>query len=276
MKLRQYTEMVTCLRRAHKLSGLSYDRLFDEALKEIEATGVNAALRKVFVGIETLYETSAETCHIFMPSGAFCSWLSECAQSLEPELGEKAAEGFGSSLVCLHFPTAANLPSVLIKLGTGPTKGEIMIDFSLASPFGGAVVNTKLAGQKRDQEMTMRYDPGDDVSYDIRKKQADLGEFYTRMISGLGLYMGAFPEQVKDGIPENAKRYGTLHGRARTIGIAEQVVTREGATPHYRVGHFRLLSAERYVHMKGQVVFVHGCFVKGQAKTVLGTEDDRK
>lgn len=272
---RQYTEMVTSLRRAHKLTGLSYDRLCDEALKVARSSGTNAALQEAFIGIETLYETGSQTCHIFMPNKAFCTWLTECAQTLDPELAERAAEGFGSSLVCLHFSTEANLPSVLVKIGTGNVKGEVVIDFSMSSPLGGAVVNTKLNGQRRNEEMTMRYDPGDDVPYTTRKAQADMGEFYTRMIAGLGLYMGAFPEQVRDGIPEDAKRFGCISGPVRTIGVSEKVVVREGVTPHYRVGHFRLLSAERFTNKRGQVVFVHGCFVKGPAKTVLGIEEAR-
>ena len=100
-----------------------------------------------------------------------------------------------------------------------------------------------------------------------------MGEFYTRMIAGLGLYMSAFPEQVRDGIPADAKRTARISGPTRTVGVAPAVVMHDGVTPHYRSGHFRLLSAERYVNKKGQVVFVHGCFVKGQAKTVLSTEE---
>lgn len=268
---RQYTEMITSLRRAHKRTGMSYDELYKRGLKMIESAD-NSALRAAALGIEMLYETSAEVGHIFMPERAFCNWLSECARTLDPELAEKAAEGFGATLVCLHFPSDAGLPAVMVKIGTDQQKGTLVLDISMNSAVGGAVLHTQLLGQSADQEMRVQYNPDSDTSVDVTQKQADLGEYYTRMITGLGLYMGAFPEQVKEGIPDDAKHTERIAGPSRTVGVSPQIIVREGVTPHYRVGHFRLLSAERYVNKRGQVVFIHGCFVRGQARTVLSTE----
>lgn len=269
---RQYTEMITSLRRAHKRTKVSYDDLYERGLKMLESAD-NSALRTAALGIEMLYETSAEVGHIFMPERAFCNWLSECARTLDPELADKAAEGFGSSLVCMHFPSDAGLPSVLVKIGTGENKGTLVLDMSLNSAVGGAVLHTQLLGQSAAQEMRVQYNPDSDTSIDVTQKQADLGEYYTRMIAGLGLYMGAFPEQVKEGIPADAKHTERIAGPSRTVGVSPQIIVREGVTPHYRVGHFRLLTANRYVNKRGHVVFVHGCFVRGHAMTVLSAEE---
>ena len=99
--------------------------------------------------------------------------------------------------------------------------------------------------------------------------------WYAKLIVGLGMYLNCFPDMLHDGLPEDLK-HPSYHKRlkARTIGIAPQVIMHDGPCPHYRVGHFRLLTAERYVNKKGQVVFVHGTFVKGRAQTVEGIQDN--
>lgn len=90
-----------------------------------------------------------------------------------------------------------------------------------------------------------------------------------KLIVGLGMYLSCFPDQIKAGIPDDLKHSNYYQGQRRTIGISEKVIIRDGPTPHYRVGHFRMLQSARYKNKKGQVVFVHGCFVKGKAETVL-------
>lgn len=272
---KQYTEMITSLRRAHKRSGLSYAELEKRSEKIIAAVPEDEqTLRKLCVAMEFKYERgTGECCHIFMPDRRFCEWLSDCAQTLDPELGVKAAEGFGSNFVCLHFPCGSDLPSALLAIGCGNRAGGVVLDYSMTHPLGGCAVFTKLDGRKADAEARMQHlNPDAQTSLETRQQQANTGEFYTRMIAGLGLYMSCFPEQVRDGIPADAKRAEYAAGHAKTIGVSETVVCREGVTPHYRSGHFRLLVSERYVNKRGQVVFIHGCFVKGQAKTVLSPE----
>lgn len=272
---KQYTEMVTNIRKAHKTSGLSYEELQERGLKIIANDGQDdPELRVIALGMETLYEMGEGICHIFLPGRSFCDWLADCARTLDAELGTKAGEGFGSSQVCLHFPCESRLPAALVKIGAGEDRCALVIDFSLSSEAGAAVVCTWMNGQSADQEMHAQYPSDETVGIDTRKHQAYLGEFYTRMIAGLGLYMTCFPEQVKDGIPSDAKRADYARGNAKTIGVSDKVIQRDGPTPHYRSGHFRLLSADRYVNKRGQVVFVHGCFVKGQAKTVLSPESE--
>ena len=273
---KQYTEMITSLRRARKLTGLSYDALKTRAETIIAHSPENQqVLRKLCVEMELAYETGKDTRHIFMPGRQFCDWLADCAQTMDPELGAKAAEGFGSNFVCMHFPCESKFPSALLAIGVGNVKGGVVLDYSMDHPLGGCAIFTKLEGQKTHDTMQAReLNVDETTTLETRQKQADTGEFYTRILAGLGLYMSCFPEQVKDGIPADAKRAEYAAHNAKTIGVSEAIVCRDGITPHYRSGHFRLLSADRYVNKKGQVVFVHGCFVKGHAKTVLSPEQE--
>lgn len=271
---KQYTEMITCVRKIHKRTGRPYDEL--ETLGERfceQLPSDQRALRRAVFGMELKYETGTDVCHIFMPDRSFCDWISECAKTMDAELGATAIQGFGSAFICLHFPCDSGLPGALVYMKVENNVGNVVLDLSFDSPIGGCCINTWLYGQSAQTEMVCKYDNADDTTpIDVRQKQADIGEYYTRMIAGLGLYMTCFPEQVQDGIPADAKRAEYAAGHAKTIGISESVVQRDGVTPHYRSGHFRLLSAERYVNKRGQVVFIRGCFVHGQAKTVLSPE----
>lgn len=273
---KQYTEMITSLRKARKITGLSYEDLLTRSAKIIAAVPAEEqTLRKLCVEMELSYEMKGDACHIFMPGRRFCEWLSECAKTLDPALGVKAAEGFGSNFVCLHFPCESKLPSALLAIGCGNNKGGVVLDYSMDHALGGCAVFTKLDGSQSNKEMLARcLNPDEHTPLETRQQQADTGEFYTRMIAGIGLYMSAFPEQVKPGIPADAKRAEYAAGNAKTIGVAESIITRDGVTPHYRSGHFRLYSDDRYVNLKGQVRFVEGCFVHGQAKTVLSPEGE--
>lgn len=273
---KQYTEMLTSLRKARKATGLSFDDLQARSTKIIAAVPPDErTLRKLCVAMEFSYETGTEACHIFMPDRRFCEWLAECAQTLDPALGVKAAEGFGSNFVCLHFPCESGLPSALLTIGCGQEKGGVVLDYSMEHALGGCAVFTKLDGQPARAAMRAQHlNPDEHTSLETRQQQADTGEFYTRMIAGIGLYMSAFPEQVKPGIPADAKRADYARHNAKTIGVSETVVQRDGVTPHYRSGHFRLLSAEYFKNKKGTVVFVTGCFVHGKAKTVLSPEGE--
>ena len=273
---KQYTEMITSLRKVRKITGLSYADLEARSAKIIAAVPEEEqTLRKLCVAMEFSYEVKNDACHIFMPDRRFCEWLADCAKTLDPELGAKAVEGFGSNFVCLHFPCESNLPSALLAIGRGGGKGGVVLDYSLTHALGGCAVFTKLDGQDTHAETPFRSLNCDEhTPLETRQKQADTGEFYTRMVAGIGLYMACFPEQVRDGIPADAKRADYAAGNAKTIGVSESVVTRDGVTPHYRSGHFRLYSDDRYINLKGQVRFVEGCFVHGRAKTVLSPEGE--
>lgn len=82
------------------------------------------------------------------------------------------------------------------------------------------------------------------------------------------LYIQAFPQYVVDGAPDGQEINYTKHS-CKIITTASAIIERGSKTPHFRRGHFRLLSSERFVNKRGQIVFVHSSFVGGSAKTVL-------
>ena len=73
-----------------------------------------------------------------------------------------------------------------------------------------------------------------------------------------------FPDVFKEGVPSYVKHpnwFKKLNARSISVDRVSSEVC-----PHIRSGHFRLLSSDRYVHKKGQVVFVKASMVKGKAK----------
>jgi hypothetical protein len=88
-------------------------------------------------------------------------------------------------------------------------------------------------------------------------------------------YMNTFPSCVVDGVPEEIKKRDTHSVNSRMIAISEKVLESAAGpdsgivvSPHFRRGHFRRLTADRYTKMKGKLIFVHETMVKGRAKTV--------
>jgi len=85
-----------------------------------------------------------------------------------------------------------------------------------------------------------------------------------RFTSGCFMMQECFPDVFVDGLPDFVKHpswFKKLNARAISVDRVEREVC-----PHIRRGHFRLLSDDRYVHKKGQVVFVKSSMVKGKAK----------
>ena len=176
---KQYTEMITAIRQAHKRSGLSYDALHDLSVKRCAGNrGAKDSLAHVLSEMEYVYETSDKAVHIFMPGRPFCDWLAGCAQTLDAELGERAAEGLGSPFVCLHFPCESGLSSVLVGLGTGERKGMLLLSASCSSPHGPFYMKTTLRGQEKGVQMTPSGDS--DVTPDLSDRLG-AGDYYTRI-----------------------------------------------------------------------------------------------
>ena len=93
-----------------------------------------------------------------------------------------------------------------------------------------------------------------------------------RLFIGLSLYIDAFPDALQDFMPHEVEWNG--RGR-RCYGITPNKEVQEdidhSVSPHYRRGHMRLLTSERYTEEKrGKAVFVKGCFVKGRAYELVG------
>lgn len=110
-----------------------------------------------------------------------------------------------------------------------------------------------------------------DVSEGPVGQESGEGDYLLRLVFGLSLYMDAFPDTVvaaqADSV-HNQKHYsGGRHIVSRNETVDSELV--RGVSPHFRVGHFRTLRAERFVRKKGQTIFVPGCYVRGKALDVL-------
>jgi hypothetical protein len=92
------------------------------------------------------------------------------------------------------------------------------------------------------------------------------------LLSSALAYVLAFPEMVYDGLPPDLKHIGWYKGTAKTVSVSPTLIDHSSPCPHFRIGHFRVLSSERFKVKKGQTIFVKGTFVKGTAKTVEGIE----
>jgi hypothetical protein len=89
--------------------------------------------------------------------------------------------------------------------------------------------------------------------------------------------MEAFPECIKDGVPEFIK--DSEKDKSFMIDIAEKVIepvtestSGKVVSPHFRRGFYRRLSSDYYKNKKGQIIFVSETMVNGKAKTVYTTE----
>ena len=91
-----------------------------------------------------------------------------------------------------------------------------------------------------------------------------------RLTLGLSLYLEAFPDALQEfQAPEKAFK----GKRNLTLRVPKEVQEDidHSVSPHYRRGHMRLLTSERYTEEKrGKAVFVKGCFVKGKAYELVG------
>lgn len=94
------------------------------------------------------------------------------------------------------------------------------------------------------------------------------------LVFGLGLYLKCFPHALKDGFPECAKHPAHYKGsRCAAVGAVPEITERSGPIPHFRHGHFRVLSSPRFTHKRNQVIFVRETFVHGAVKTVTEVKE---
>jgi hypothetical protein len=106
--------------------------------------------------------------------------------------------------------------------------------------------------------------PDEDEDYTHRSDGANEMDEMLRLVYGMFMMRLEFPEMFVDGPPPSLK-HPAWYRKLRKSHIALARV-RGDMAPHIRRGHFRLLSAERYVHKRGQLVFVKPSMVKGEAK----------
>ncbi len=86
------------------------------------------------------------------------------------------------------------------------------------------------------------------------------------------LYMQAFPEMIQDGAPKGQPIEYSFN-KSKIIKTSSHIIDAGGITPHFRRGHFRLLTSNFYTKKKGQVIFIRSTFVGGKAKTIIDNEE---
>jgi hypothetical protein len=196
--------------------------------------------------------------HIFMPGGDFFNWLSTIEK---PDFTTGTKElifllSFFSSAKVLLFPIDSGIKSVLVYALQSYPKD----DSGNFTPVPVIVC-------------TNGYPEGDVFTFQIIDNKIHVTEDSRRFLSflvGFAIYYNAFPNDIKDGIPpwvSDQKQY--KNKKTLFIGVSKEVCEPGNTvSPHFRKGHFRMLSSDRYKNKKGQWVFVSGCFVKGHASTV--------
>jgi hypothetical protein len=238
----QYHETQYILNNGKRVKSSSFpiERAEDKTKKSIELFETE---KKIANGLAV---------HLFLPDKAFCDWLCGAVEISDVEFGKNAFRFFhhiGNRLAVVHFPCQSGVPSFVAEIGGGSDEPlKITLSREARGPSGYLEFG-KIPGEE------------------VHKLQL----FTANIISGIGLYLSCFPEQIKDGIPEDAKHPQYFKNQvSRSITISPKVISHNGPTPHYRVGHFVLLASDKFKFKKGSVIFRKGCFVKGQAKTVLG------
>jgi hypothetical protein len=95
-----------------------------------------------------------------------------------------------------------------------------------------------------------------------------------KLVMGFSLYIDAFPDVVceADGVRHVGHYKGSRHYiRANDIVRTE---AHHSVSPHFRRGHFRVLSSDHFKAARGKTIFINGMFIKGKAFDVLA--DDYK
>lgn len=195
--------------------------------------------------------------HYFFTGEGMYEWFLDCAAPLTLEQSKiiQTSETKNKSLAfMLHF-SGGKSPTYLCRWiinGMDVSTGEIIQDNSLM------VLQGKYHG----------------IIWLRPNLNTDDNEIKTclSVVSSALAYIQCFPDMVKNGIPEdlsNQNHYRKII--CKSIGMHHSlIISHASPCPHYRIGHFRLLSSNKFVHKKGQIIFVHGTFVKGKAMTVEG------
>ena len=104
---------------------------------------------------------------------------------------------------------------------------------------------------------------------------SDSAQRDVQLVGNLFMYIACFPESLIDDPPEELLGVykNQRNKKGVTLATHNSLISRDGVTPHFRRGHFRLLASERYTKKRGQVIFVRSSFVKGKSKTVLDKQD---
>ena len=190
-------------------------------------------------------------------SGEYAKELPDCDDVLPPRISpddffSKNEKGLVSGGFCIHFPSNEKQRSVVVvPKCVIPCNSDYRLYYDFCATDGVDSCLMQKANKQADID-----------------NEADGNPDLPKLICGLSLYMSAFPEyiQTADDI-KHIKRYkGASFTLSRSSVMVDEI--KNSLSPHFRRGHFRLLSSDRYKNKKGQVVFIKGCFVRGKAYSV--------
>ena len=266
---RSYTIFSPRLKREAKLSGLTCEELILFFGNREAQTTYAWENQYQFLSLD-YFVISGHATHFFLPDVDFCNWIVECvpedkwqyyAEVLQQEVGENVASVF-------HFKTGQGKESCAIIL---PPAERII--HSKKDPGTGQMILVLSYSAHCNEKI------GAVLRLDKTLKESELKSdavWYFKLFIGLAMYIGCFPEVVKDGPPEDLKHPSNHAYRLqKTISISRSVVSGNSASPtaHFRRGHFRCLKSDKFKNKRFHVVFVRETFVNGNAKTVLTPED---
>ena len=135
---------------------------------------------------------------------------------------------------------------------------------------------------KEDKTFMIGVASGDNINF-IYIEESDLKSAnesfydYEKMLLNALLYIAAFPECLHDGPPKDLVKNNGFRGEYKNISCSDQLKNSYNsisASPHFRRGHFRLLSSDRFSKKKGQVIFVKPSMVNGEALTVESARNE--
>jgi len=157
----------------------------------------------------------------------------------------------------IHFPSSERTRSVLCI----PDYLSLMPVNDVPEGYIAGVLHYYFAAYDGDEIILMQPTPG----------ALDFGNNMAKLIFGLSLYMDAFPDAVIESVSGTIHKVnhyqGTRHCVTRNEIIDEE--HRHSVSPHWRRGHFRLLSSPKFIRKQGQTIYVRGTFVKGKAFDVM-------
>ena len=166
---------------------------------------------------------------------------------------KKAGGGFA-----IHFPAKTGRRSIIVM------PSQIIPSNARANGVNGVEV----------RKYWFAADDGEDVALCNKDSTGidwcDSAKAMVKTIYGLALYLDAFPETATKATRYDVKDVAHYAGNAFTVAANESAredVARS-VSPHFRRGHFRMLTSEMFRRKRGQVVFVRGSFVRGHAVDV--------
>ena len=113
----------------------------------------------------------------------------------------------------------------------------------------------------------------------LERARSERTKYMIKFVFGMCLYLHCFPNAMIDGVPKQANSRLKNHFKREhsvTVRTVPEIIDRSGTTPHFRAGHFRLLSSDKFIKKQGQVIFIKETFVLGKAKTITDQVNEEK